>query len=84
MQTTIDAAGRLVLPKAVREEAGFLPGMALRIKVQDGRVEIEPVAREVRMVQKGPLFIAIPVEAGASLKDETVEKVRRELREHGS
>jgi AbrB family looped-hinge helix DNA binding protein len=84
MQTTIDSAGRLVLPKTVRDEAGILPGMALRITVQDGRVEIEPLPREVRIVQRGPLRIAVPVEEGPSLTEETVERVRREIREHGS
>lgn len=84
IQTTIDSAGRLVLPKIVRDEAGILPGMALRVRVQDGRIEIEPVAREVRIVQKGPLRIAVPVEEGPSLTEEAVERVRREIREHGS
>ena len=84
IQTTIDSAGRLVLPKTVRDEAGILPGMALRISVQDGRIEIEPVAREVRIVQRGPLRIAVPVEEGPLLTEETVDRVRREIREHGS
>ena len=84
VQTTIDSTGRLVLPQTVRNEAGIQPGMALRISVQDGRIEIEPVAREVRIVQKGPLRIAVPVEEGPSLTEETVERVRREIREHGS
>jgi AbrB family looped-hinge helix DNA binding protein len=83
IQATIDSAGRLVLPKTVRDEAGILPGMALRIMVRDGRIEIEPVAREVRIVQRGPLRIAVPVEEGPSLTEETVETVRREIREHG-
>jgi AbrB family looped-hinge helix DNA binding protein len=84
IQTTIDSAGRLLLPKTVRDEAGVLPGMALRVSVQNGRIELEPVAREVRIVQKGPLRIAVPVEEGPSLTEETVERVRREIREHGS
>lgn len=83
IQTTIDSAGRLVLPKTVRDEAGILPGMTLKITVQDGRVEIEPVPHEVRIVQRGPLRIAVPVEDGPSLTAETVERVRREIREHG-
>ena len=84
VQTTIDSAGRLVLPKTVRDEAGILPGMALRITVHEGRVEIEPVPREVRIVQKGPLRIAVPIEEGSTLTEETVDRVRREIREHGS
>jgi len=83
IQTTSGSAGRLVLPKTVREEAGILPGMALKITVQDGRVEIEPVPRKVRIVQRGPLRIAVPIEQGPPLTAETVERVRREIREHG-
>lgn len=62
IQTTIDAAGRMVLPKVVRDEAGILPGMPLRITVEQGRIEIEPLPREVRVLQKGPLRVAVPVE----------------------
>jgi AbrB family looped-hinge helix DNA binding protein len=82
-ETTIDSAGRLVLPKAVRDQAGILPGMTLRITVEEGKIEIEPVAREVRIVQRGPLRVAVPVEEGPPLTDETVERVRRELRQRG-
>lgn len=83
IQTTIDSSGRLVLPKTIRDEAGILPGMTLRITVEEGRIEIEPVPREVRIVQKGPLRCAVPVEEGPSLTEETVQRVRQEIREHG-
>jgi bifunctional DNA-binding transcriptional regulator/antitoxin component of YhaV-PrlF toxin-antitoxin module len=79
--TTIDSARRLVLPKIVRDEAGTPPKMALRLTPQDGRTEIEPVAREVRIAEKGPLRIAVPVEEGPSLTEETVDRVRREIRD---
>jgi AbrB family looped-hinge helix DNA binding protein len=83
MQTTIDSAGRLVLPKMIREEAGLLPGMSLQVSVREGRIEIEPVPRQVRIVQKGPLRIAVPVEEGPALSGATVEEVRRGIRERG-
>jgi AbrB family looped-hinge helix DNA binding protein len=83
IQTTIDSAGRLVLPKTVREEAGILPGMSLQVSVREGRIEIEPVPRQVQIVQKGPLHIAVPVEEGPALSGATVEQVRREVRERG-
>jgi AbrB family looped-hinge helix DNA binding protein len=83
IETTIDSAGRLVLPKTIREEVGILPGMTLRITVLEGKIEIEPVPRQVRILQKGPLRIAVPVEEGPALTDETVQRVRREIREHG-
>lgn len=83
VQTTIDSAGRLVLPKAIREEAGILPGMTLRITVQEGKVEIEPLPGEVKIVQRGPLWIAVPAEAGPALSEETVDQVLRKVRERG-
>lgn len=45
--------------------------------------EIEPANREVRLVQRGPLRVAVRVEEGPPLTDETVERVRRELRQRG-
>lgn len=84
IQTTIDASGRLVLPKAIRDEAGVQSGMTLNLRVREGRIEIEPAPREIRIVQKGPLRIAVPVEEGASLEAATVDAVLRELREHGA
>jgi len=81
-RTTIDSAGRLVLPKAIRDEAGIQSGMPLRITVQEGKIEIEPAPREIRIVQKGLLRVAIPVEEGPLLDESVVEAVRREVREH--
>jgi AbrB family looped-hinge helix DNA binding protein len=42
MKTTIDAAGRLVIPKQIGEKASLKPGMALDVRVRDGVIEIEP------------------------------------------
>ncbi len=83
IRTTIDAAGRLVLPKIVRDEAGILPGMTLRVTVEEGKIAIEPVTREVRIVRKGPLRIAVPVDEGPPLTGADVEEVRREIRQRG-
>jgi AbrB family looped-hinge helix DNA binding protein len=35
MPTTIDKAGRVVIPAAVRERAGFLPGTELDVVIDD-------------------------------------------------
>ncbi len=52
MRSTIDAAGRLVIPKAVRDRLGFGPGSELELNVVDERLEISVPSR-VR-VEDGP------------------------------
>jgi AbrB family looped-hinge helix DNA binding protein len=52
MRTTIDAAGRVVVPKALRDELGFAPGAELELAAVDGRLEIAVPSR-VR-VDRGP------------------------------
>jgi AbrB family looped-hinge helix DNA binding protein len=42
MKSIIDRAGRVVIPKAIREAAGLKPGSALTIAYRDGQVVIEP------------------------------------------
>jgi AbrB family looped-hinge helix DNA binding protein len=37
MIATIDAAGRIVVPKRLREELGFTPGQQLELSAVDGR-----------------------------------------------
>ena len=42
MKTTIDAAGRIVVPKALRDELGVKAGQTLDLEVRDGRLEVLP------------------------------------------
>lgn len=80
MRTTIDAAGRLVIPQQIRREAGLTPGMPLDIRVRDGRIEIEPEPVPVKLVSRGRLLVAVPQGAVSPLRPETVERTRRTLR----
>ena len=78
--STMDTAGRLVLPRAIRDEARLEPGMPLRIVCRDGRIEIEPAEREVRLVRKGGIRVAVPVEPGEPLRNDTVRETTAALR----
>lgn len=78
--TTIDAAGRLVIPKAIREEAELKPGASLRIEVVDGRIEIVPQTRSVTLVTKGHLRVAVPVEPSKALTAAQVRKTLASIR----
>jgi AbrB family looped-hinge helix DNA binding protein len=71
MRTTIDAAGRIVVPKRLRDELGFAPGTELEVEAVDGRLEIAVPSR-VR-VEEGPHGVRFAADADDVL---TVEQVR--------
>jgi len=83
MKTTIDHAGRLVVPKKIREEAGIQPGSELTIRVADGRIEIEPAPLEVRLVKRGSLTVAVPRKRTTPLTADAVDRTLDQLRRRG-
>ena len=44
MRSTIDKAGRVVIPASIRDRAGLTPGTALEVTADDTGVRIERVA----------------------------------------
>jgi AbrB family looped-hinge helix DNA binding protein len=82
MRTTIDAAGRLVIPKAIRDAAGLEPGMPLDVRLHDGRIEIEPEEFPVKLVRRpGGLLVAVPLEDFEPVTAADVQQVLDELRD---
>jgi AbrB family looped-hinge helix DNA binding protein len=80
MRTTIDAAGRLVIPQAIRREAGLRPGAEVDVRLVDGRIEIELATAPVRLERRGRLVVAVVPEEVGPLSAEVVETTRAELR----
>jgi AbrB family looped-hinge helix DNA binding protein len=80
MTATIDSAGRLVIPKEARDQAGLRPGMPLEVRVRDGRIEIEPAALDVTIQKRGRFRVAVARTPVAPLTNETVERTRRAVR----
>ena len=60
MRTTIDKAGRLVIPASIRDRAGLTPGTLLEITVDEFGVRLEPVAPGPRLVKVGRRLVARP------------------------
>ncbi|HEX6161647.1 MAG TPA: AbrB/MazE/SpoVT family DNA-binding domain-containing protein [Thermoanaerobaculia bacterium] len=80
-RVTIDRVGRMVIPKEIRDEAGIEPGMPLTITCREGRIEIEPERRPIRIVKRGRLQVAEAVEeAGEPLSAETVKRTQARVR----
>ncbi|MBV8517142.1 MAG: AbrB/MazE/SpoVT family DNA-binding domain-containing protein [Acidobacteria bacterium] len=78
---TIDRVGRVVIPKEIREEAGIEPGMPLTISCREGRIEIEPRRRPVRIEKRGRLQVAVSAEGGEPLTRSTVRAAQRKVRD---
>ena len=79
MKTTMDGAGRLVIPKEIRREARLAPGAPLEVRWRDGRIEIEPAPVPVRLQRRGRLLVAVPRNKLPKLMPETVEQTRARL-----
>lgn len=81
MKTTIDAAGRVVIPKEIRRQASLAPGMRLEVRWSDGHIEIEPEVVPIRLVRRGHLLVAVAEGEGGTLTASEVEEIRARLRD---
>lgn len=81
MKVTIDAAGRIVVPKALRLALSLKPGQPLEIRASDGRLEIEIAATPVTLKKRGKGVVAVPDQKlpplTAEQVRETLDRVRR-------
>lgn len=74
--TTIDAAGRIIVPKALRDSLGLTAGTELEIEAADGALEIAPRPTPMRLEGSGPSAVAV---ADEPLPPLTAEQVRDAL-----
>jgi AbrB family looped-hinge helix DNA binding protein len=81
MKVVLDTAGRLVVPKPLRQALGLEPGQVLEIQAADGRLEIEIVPTSMRLKKRGKGVVAVPDAGLPSLTAEqvrdTLERIRR-------
>jgi AbrB family looped-hinge helix DNA binding protein len=66
MTATIDGAGRVVIPKALRDRAGLVAGTRVDFRFHDGAIEIAPVASELAWEQVGRVRYPVLAEPGLS------------------
>jgi AbrB family looped-hinge helix DNA binding protein len=73
MRATIDGAGRLVVPKALRDELGFAAGTELELAAVNGALEVRVPSR-VR-IEDGPHGLHFVADDADQLTDEQVRKL---------
>ena len=60
MRTTIDKAGRVVIPASIRERAALVPGAELTVTLDEFGVHLQRVAPGPRLVKVGKRLVARP------------------------
>jgi AbrB family looped-hinge helix DNA binding protein len=60
MKTTIDKAGRVVIPAAIRERAGLRPGTELEIVADDVSIRLLRAVPGPSLVRVGKRWVARP------------------------
>ena len=81
MKSTIDGAGRVVIPKEIRDRLGLDRGRPVELRGRGGHVEIQPAATPMTLVRRPGGVAAVPEHELPELTDdlvrETLEHVRR-------
>jgi AbrB family looped-hinge helix DNA binding protein len=79
---SIDRAGRLVLPKPVREQLQLEPGESLEMESFEDHVVLRPVRGRATAYKKHGILVFKTGPLKASVVDETIRKVRQERERH--
>ena len=74
---TLDKAGRLVLPKPVREELQLAPGDSLELESSEDAIVLRPARGKARMYKKQGIWV---FDSGKPLSAKTVESTISKVR----
>ncbi|CAN5375291.1 type II toxin-antitoxin system antitoxin VapB27 [soil metagenome] len=58
MQTTIDAVGRIVVPKPLRDALGLTSGSTVDVSLYGGGLQLVPTGRTARLRSVGGTLVA--------------------------
>ncbi len=76
---TIDAAGRILLPKRMREKLNLRKGTKLKAEMIGDKIQIEEEAPEVKVVRKGGVRVIVGWEGFDAVK--AIQEMRDEREE---
>ena len=81
MSSAIDSAGRIVIPKAIREAARLRPGTRVRFRVEPAGVLVEPEPLSVTFERRGTVVVAVPQAPVPIMSSDDVAGAIDEVRE---
>ena len=85
MIVTIDAAGRLVVPKPLREQFHLVPGCELEIEAGGDAITLRKTNVEPALVRKGGILVhhgagRLALDVGQFIRDERAARASRTAR----
>jgi AbrB family looped-hinge helix DNA binding protein len=76
---TVDKAGRIVLPKPVRDELQLHAGDSLELEISGQEIKLRPVRPKIRLQREDGLWVYTVGEPLAeSVVEQTIEDIHRE------
>jgi AbrB family looped-hinge helix DNA binding protein len=80
MYVSIDSAGRVVVPKQLRDELGLTPATPLEIEIVNGHLELSAPHQPAKLISgpHGPSIAA----TGTPITDKDVRATLEAIREH--
>lgn len=59
MHVTVDSVGRVVLPKALRERLGLVPGSTIDVSMYGDGLHLAPAGRTARLEDRDGVLVAV-------------------------
>ena len=74
----IDKAGRVVLPKEMRDRLRIHAGNEFEVIEEEDRIVLKPAEKEPKLVRKGSVLVFVPDEDLSKEGEDIVKKLRAE------
>ena len=81
MTTTIDKAGRVVIPAAMRQRLGLLPGTPIEVEMDDTSIRLTSAVPGPKLVRRSGWLVARPTVPQSQVPKVDVAKLIREERD---
>jgi AbrB family looped-hinge helix DNA binding protein len=81
MRTTVDRAGRLVIPRELRDRVGLAGGGEVELELDGAAIRIEPVAGDELVDEEG--FLVVPPTGSTFGRSDVREMIDADRHRHG-